>query len=741
MQQIKGTVKNIIYRNDENGYTVLELVDASGDDITAVGMMPLANIGERIEIDGDWAEHRAYGMQFKAADCRTLAPATLTTLISYLGSGLIRGVGESTAKAIVATFGMDTLEVMENQPERLTDVPGIGRVKAKTITESFQSQKDMRDIMLALQAFGVTVSQATKLYSIYDKLCLTKIQENPYRMIDDVDGIGFITADKIALNAGIAPDSSFRLKAGLKYTLNWARQEGHTYLPREKLIEVAADILSADILPVERTLDELILASEVVYKIVNGVDAVFLPYMNYIESDCAKRLHFISRPLVHNPFLDADSRIERLEERYNITLAPNQREAVKTALKSGAMVITGGPGTGKTTILRFIIGIVESLSLDYELCAPTGRAAKRMTEASGVDARTIHRLLEYDPRDGGFKRNEDNPLTTDMIIVDEMSMVDVMLMHALLKAVGGETRLIMVGDADQLPPVGPGNVLQDIIASGTIPVIRLNDIFRQSERGMIVENAHRINRGVLPELYSGESDFMFEEMDTAEETARRVIGLCAGRTNKLLTRDCQKDVQVLAPMKKGALGIVSLNQRLQAALNPSDGKKAELKYGSVIFREGDKIMQVKNNYRVEWERLRRGGQADAGLGVFNGDLGTIMRIDAENRQLKILFDDERSSIYDFDMLDEIELAYAVTVHKSQGSEFPIVIMPLFGGVSVLMTRNLLYTAVTRARDQVYILGRSETVYGMARNAQMKKRYSALCAYLTEFGNAYMGMKR
>lgn len=733
MEEIKGTVKSIIFRNEENGFTVLELVDAAGDEITAVGPLPLANVGERIEVSGAWTEHPTYGRQLRAQGCRVLAPATLTALVNYLGSGLIRGVGESTAREIVNTFGLETLPVLENAPERLTEVPGIGRLRAAKIAESFAAQRDMRDIMLALQEFGVTVSQAMKLYKAYGNLCLAKIQENPYRLIDEIEGIGFLTADRLAQNAGVERDSAFRIKAGLKYTLQWARQEGHTYLPRDILIRIAASerVLGVELLPVERALDELIIGGEVVYQTVGSADGVFLPRMHFLESDCAKRL----LQVLHTPspllFLDPENQVALLERELKISLAPQQQEAVIRALTSGALVITGGPGTGKTTILRFILRIVQNMGLSCELCAPTGRAAKRMAEATGVPARTIHRLLEYGYGGEGFLRDEENPVETDLIIVDEMSMVDVPLMHALLRAVGPSTRLLMVGDADQLPPVGAGNVLRDVIESGAVPVMRLTDIYRQAERGMIVENAHRINNGQPPELASGKEDFLFEEITAAKDVARRVVGLCTGRVNRLLTQEPRKDVQVLVPMKKGPLGVYALNARIQAAMNPPGRQKRERKHGDVVFREGDKVMQVKNNYKLGWKKARYNGIAEEGLGVFNGDLGTILRIDSTEQELEVIFDDERAAVYDFTMLDELSLAYAVTVHKSQGSEFPIVILPLISGAPSLMTRNLLYTAVTRAREQVYILGRSRCVYEMAANGQVKKRYSALGAFLQE----------
>lgn len=731
MEEIRGTVKNIIYRNAENGYSVLEMVDDAEHTFTAVGEIPLATIGERIEVRGAWTEHPAYGRQLRVREYHTLAPANVTALINYLGSGLISGVGEITARQIVSIFGMDTIAVLENEPERLREVPGIGKKRAERIAASFVMQKDQRDIMLALQEFGITVNQGLKLYRAYGNLCLAKLNENPYRLIDDIEGIGFITADKIAVRAGIGHDSPFRIKAGLKYTLQWARQEGHTMLPREKLVEVSCNLLGVDVRPAEDMLDDMTLSGGVVAKTIEGEDCAFLPYMFRAEGDCAKRLISLIAQAETPAVLGLEERIALLEKELEIELAPQQREAVCTALSSGAMVITGGPGTGKTTILRFVIRLIEEAGLTCELCAPTGRAAKRMAEATGMQARTIHRMLGYGFDSESFVKNEDNPVTADAIIVDEMSMVDITLMRALLRATPPGTRLIMVGDADQLPSVGPGNVLKDIIESGIAPVIRLEDIYRQAERGMIVDNAHRINRGRQPELFSGSEDFCFEELEGSEEIIRRVIALCSGATNRLVTRDPAKDVQVLSPMKKGALGVTQLNARLQQALNPPSIVKQEHKFGELVFREGDKIMQTKNNYKTKWKRVC-GSTCEEGMGVFNGDLGTVVRIDTEDQELSVLFDDEREAVYDFTMLDELALSYAVTIHKSQGSEFPVVIMPLAGGPPQLLTRNLLYTAVTRAREQVYIVGRSQSVYGMVDNVQIRKRYSALRHFLSNY---------
>lgn len=727
--ELTGTVKAIIYRSEDTGFTVLELTNEAGEDMTAIGEMPLAGVGERVELTGQWTEHKTYGRQFRAETCKTLAPATLTALKNYLASGLIKGVGESTAQAIVQTFGMETLDVLEKEPARLVEVPGIGQIRAQTIGASYGAQLGLRDIMLGLQKYGVTIGQAMKLYKIYGELCLAKIEENPYRLIDDVEGIGFKTADAIARNGGVEPDAPYRLRAGLKYTLQWARQEGHTYLPREKLVEVAAGLLQADIAPVERTLTELLLEGQLIQEQLPGEDGIFLPGMFRTEQDCALRLlRLQGQSALDNPFFRPKAQIARLEQQLDITLAPAQRQAVELALKAGALVITGGPGTGKTTILRFVITLLEEMGTEYALCAPTGRAAKRMGEATGRDASTIHRLLEYSYGEGGFGRNAENTLLADVVVVDEMSMVDVPLMAALLRALAPGTRLIMVGDSDQLPSVGPGNVLRDMVDSGQIPVVRLTEIFRQSGRSAIVTNAHRINEGQMP-ILEGLEDFGFEPMEEQEAVIRRLIALNSGKAAKLGAQEPLQDIQVLAPMKKGPLGVYNLNKRLQEALNPPAHKKKERKYGDVVFREGDKVMQIKNDYRLAWTRSLPHQPPEMGEGVYNGDLGTIMSIDLYEQTLEVLFDDGRSAVYSFSMLEELELAYCISIHKSQGSEFPIVLLPLLGGPPMLLNRNLLYTAVTRARHMVYILGRQSCIQQMVRNNQVKRRYSGLARFL------------
>ncbi len=742
MEQLQGEITRIIFRNDENGWTVLELIDESGDETTVVGSMPLCAPGERVALTGMFVEHKSYGRQFKAETCASLAPATLSALESYLSSGLIKGVGAATARSIIAHFGMDSLRILEEEPKRLQELPGIGRSKAATIAASFFEQRALRDVMMGMQAYGITVRQAMRLYQIYGPTCLQRVEEDPYRLIEDVEGIGFKTADKIAMRMGIEPDSHQRLRAGVLYMLIWARQEGHTYLPQDILLTEAAAMLGVPQEYAEEALDSLLGSGLLHHAVISDspgssqnelglpdeeIAAIYTPSMYYMEADCARRLlSLATAPSAIT--IDVNHELSELERTLGIALAPEQRVAVTTALSEGAMVITGGPGTGKTTIIQFILRIMERLGLDFALCAPTGRAAKRMTEATGVDAATIHRLLEY----GGegqpvFARNEENPLYYDMVVVDEMSMVDLALFFALLRALPHGTRLIMVGDADQLPPVGAGTVLHDMIKSELLPVVRLTDIYRQSDRSGIAKNAHRINLGEAP-VIEADSDFLFLPCSTPEQALNEVIKLCAGE-GLVPVSDAYKDMQVLAPMKKGSLGVHALNARIQQRLNPPAPHKAQREYQENTFREGDKVMQIRNDYKLEWIRPNAAGSPELGAGVYNGDLGTILRMDLLEQTLDVLFDDERLAQYTFSQLDELELAYCISIHKSQGSEFPLVVLPLFNGPPVLMTRNLLYTAVTRARAQVVIIGNWKSVLQMVENKRTRRRYSALHTHM------------
>lgn len=725
--ELTGTIENIIYRNADNGYTVLELFSDEGEHITAVGSLALCNRGERVTLTGQYASHPKYGRQFKAASAKTLAPSTLSAIESYLGSGLIRGVGASTAHAIVQSFGMNTLDILDNAPERLLEISGIGKKRAAMIAASYQENMQMRDIMLALEPYGVTVTQALKLYRIYGGLCLARIEENPYQMIADVEGIGFVIADRIAQNVpGFSYDSASRLSAGILYALNLARMEyGHTYVPRASLISYAVKLLGVDEEAVSDTLDALIGKGELVYQMVGDDDGIFLPWVQRMEQSVAEKLIQLTEKPIANPFLNL-----ALTQNHSIQLAPQQYEAVEAALNEGLLVITGGPGTGKTTIIRCITEILSDMQMDFALAAPTGRAAKRMTEATGCEAKTIHRLLEYIPGEG-FTRNDENPLFYDIVIIDETSMVDIPLMSALLKAIVPGTRLILVGDSDQLPPVGCGDALRDIIKSDVVRVVRLTEIFRQAQESYIVQNAHLVNHGEMPRLDLADSDFRFEELASQDAVLARLIALCTHPAPVLHTNEPLLDIQVLAPMKKGTLGVYNINRALQAALNPPAPGKREQAFGDTVFREGDKIMQMQNDYKVEWTRRGQSGEVVEGTGAFNGDLGTVYRIDPAARRLSVLFDDDRLANYDFSQVDTLSLAYCISIHKSQGSEFPIVLLPLAGGTPLLLTRNLLYTAITRAKSQVCCIGRRETIRTMVDNNRSTRRYTSLAQRLAE----------
>ena len=725
--ELTGTIENIIYRNADNGYTVLELFSDEGEHITAVGSLALCNRGERVTLTGQYASHPKYGRQFKAASAKTLAPSTLSAIESYLGSGLIRGVGASTAHAIVQSFGMNTLDILDNAPERLLEISGIGKKRAAMIAASYQENMQMRDIMLALEPYGVTVTQALKLYRIYGGLCLARIEENPYQMIADVEGIGFVIADRIAQNVpGFSYDSASRLSAGILYALNLARMEyGHTYVPRASLISYAVKLLGVDEEAVSDTLDALIGKGELVYQMVGDDDGIFLPWVQRMEQSVAEKLIQLTEKPIANPFLNL-----ALTQNHSIQLAPQQYEAVEAALNEGLLVITGGPGTGKTTIIRCITEILSDMQMDFALAAPTGRAAKRMTEATGCEAKTIHRLLEYIPGEG-FTRNDENPLFYDIVIIDEASMVDIPLMSALLKAIVPGTRLILVGDSDQLPPVGCGDALRDIIKSDVVRVVRLTEIFRQAQESYIVQNAHLVNHGEMPRLDLADSDFRFEELASQDAVLARLIALCTHPAPILHTNEPLLDIQVLAPMKKGTLGVYNINRALQAALNPPAPGKREQAFGDTVFREGDKIMQMQNDYKVEWTRRGQSGEVVEGTGAFNGDLGTVYRIDPAARRLSVLFDDDRLANYDFSQVDTLSLAYCISIHKSQGSEFPIVLLPLAGGTPLLLTRNLLYTAITRAKSQVCCIGRRETIRAMVDNNRSTRRYTSLAQRLAE----------
>ncbi len=720
--ELNGTVQSIIFRNASNGYTVLTLLSTDETlTTTCVGTLPLLNPGDTVTLIGEPSYHARFGSQFKVSSFERKAPSNETAIIKYLESGVVRGVGPSMARAIVSVFGMHTLDVMEHEPERLTEVPGIGKKKAKMIIDSFREKKLLRDILLSLEPYGVTVGQAYKMMQTYGDLCLAKVQENPYQLIDDIDGIGFLTADRIATHvAGFEQDSLARLMAGIRYCLQQARDErGDMFLDRDVLIARSASVLGAQAERIEETIDWMISGEDLLECEIDDRNAVYLPYLLKIEDFIAKTLLRLQK----TPAAEMWD-LQQWQSKTHLELSNEQQRAVMLALNHSVSIITGGPGTGKTTIIRCIADEMQEKGYSVDLAAPTGRAAKRMSEATGTEARTLHRLLEYIPGEG-FQRNADNPLIADAVIIDEMSMVDAPLMYALLKALTVGTRLILVGDRDQLPPVGCGNVFSDALASGCIPCCRLTEIFRQAQRSAIVRNAHLINSGRMPVLTDRDSDFLFEEISNIDFIRKRLIDLVVNEREKIGTSDPLLDIQVLVPMKTTALGVSELNQLLQNVLNPHDGIKLEYVSGNTTFREGDKIMQVRNNYKVEWKKAQSFGRYEEGVGVFNGDFGTLLHLKPHEKTAVIAFDDGRIAEYAYAQFEELELAYCITIHKSQGSEFQTVILPLANGPVPLLTRNLLYTAVTRAKKLVYCIGRSETIARMVSNVQRNERNTGL----------------
>ena len=731
MEELRATVSETLFRNEENGYTVLGC-RAGRENVTVVGIMPEVAAGEQAVFQGEWMTHPQYGKQFKAARCEILTPSTLLGIERYLGSGLIKGIGPATARLIVQEFGKGALDVISEHPERLTEIAGIGKKRAAQIAQSFQEQYATRQVMVFLQTYGVSPSLAVKISKVYGNRAQEIIRQNPYRMVEDIEGVGFLTADRIALSMGMAPDSPERISAGLIYALQDAAvSAGHTFLPMEELLQTAGRLLRVPAEQLQNHLTALLLSRKLRSHVVEDMEAVFLPQMWQAEAEIARRLMDLQAAAQTVMGSAVTAQIKNFEKAHGIRFSDTQKKAISMAAQQGLLVITGGPGTGKTTIINCILSLLDTESV--LLAAPTGRAAKRMSEATGKEAATLHRLLEYGGEDGKFTRDEDNPLDCTCLIVDEMSMVDVFLMRAFLRAVPQGTRLILVGDADQLPSVGAGNVLGDILKSGAVPSVRLTEIFRQAETSLIVRNAHAINRGEMPILNQKGGNFFFERKPLAEDAARSIVELCGTRLPKFLkTFEPMRDIQVLSPTKKGECGVLALNNMLQAALNPPARNKNELSYGDKVFREGDKVMHIKNNYQLEWQD----GKGGEGQGVFNGDMGTVLSVDAEDKELTVLFDDGRSADYDYAMLEELELAYCLSVHKSQGSEFTCVVMPAVGGPPMLLTRNLFYTALTRARQLVVLVGREDAVAAMVNNNHIARRYTALSERLSELPREY-----
>ena len=732
MEKLAGYVEHIIYRNADNGYTVLNLVNGE-DEITCVGIFSTIAEGENIEATGDYTDHPTYGTQFKVVSFEEKAPEDQEAIERYLGSGAIKGIGLAMAARIVRRFKEDTFRIIEEEPERLVEVKGISERKAMEIASQVNEKRDLRQAMIFLQQFGITMNLAVKIYNKYGQEVYGILKENPYRLADDIEGVGFRTADDIAAKAGIRTDSDFRVRSGILYTLLQASGEGHTFLPQEELTAKTSELLGIDKEIIEKNYMDLSIDRKIIMKQSGDQVQIYSSSFYYMEANTATMLRELD---ITYDVADAEieQRIHNIEKQTGMQLDEHQVQAVKEAVRNGLLIITGGPGTGKTTTINTIIRYFEIEGMDIFLAAPTGRAAKRMSETTGFKARTIHRMLELNggmEGSAGFERNETNPLETDVVIIDEMSMVDITLMNSLLKAIAPGTRLILVGDINQLPSVGPGSVLKDIIQSEAFNVVMLTKIFRQASTSDIIVNAHKINRGEEVSLDNKSMDFFFLKRYEADIIINVVLQLVKQKLPKFVDAT-PYDIQVLTPMRKGLLGVERLNGILQQYLNPPDKSKREKEHGDMVFREGDKVMQTKNNYQLEWEiRTKFGLTVDKGMGIFNGDMGIIIEINDFAETMTVEFDEGRKVEYSYKLLDELELAYAITIHKSQGSEYPAVVIPLLNGPSMLMNRNLLYTAVTRARKCVTLVGNDATFNQMIQNTSQQKRYSGLCDRIRE----------
>ena len=731
-ETINGYVDHIIYRNTDNGYTVLVLI-CDEEELTCVGTFSDIAEGENIEARGVFTDHPTYGRQFKVQSFEEKAPQDVVAIERYLGSGAIKGVGIALAARIVRRFKEDTFRIIEEEPERLAEIKGISDRKAMEIADQVNAKRDLRQAMIFLQQYGISTTLAVKIYNQYGQEVYGILQENPYRMADDIEGVGFRTADEIASRVGIRTDSDFRIRSGIQYALLQASGEGHTYLPMGELTGRASQLLGLEPEYIENHYMNLAMDRKIIMRQVDGVTQMYSSAFFYMEANTATMLKQLDVSY-DVPDIEIEMRLRQIEKQTKMDLDEHQVEAVKEAVRNGLLIITGGPGTGKTTTINTIIRYFEMEGMDIFLAAPTGRAAKRMSETTGFEARTIHRMLELNggmEGNAGFERNEQNPLETDVIIIDEMSMVDISLMYALLKAVVAGTRLILVGDVNQLPSVGPGSVLKDIIDSGMFHTVKLTKIFRQASTSDIIVNAHKINRGEPVSLDNKSMDFFFLKRYDADKIINVTLQLIKQKLPKFVGAS-EYDIQVLTPMRKGLLGVERLNTVLQMYLNPPDASKREKEYGSTLFREGDKVMQVKNNYQLEWEiRSKYGLMIDKGTGIFNGDMGIIEEINDFAETMTISFDEGRMVEYPYKLLEELELAYAITIHKSQGSEYPAVVIPLLTGPRMLMNRNLLYTAVTRAKKCVTIVGNDETFQMMIENNAEQRRYSGLKDRLTE----------
>lgn len=728
MNTIEGIIEEIVYKNEANGYAVCQLLHGK-DSTTIVGYLPYINEGESLKVSGNWSTHPDYGDQLKVEYFEKVAPSTIDAIEKYLASGIISGIGPRIAKKIVERFGENSLFIIENNPEELASISGISYNKSIAIREAYLSQIEVKQVVMFLQGYGVSSNFAVKIYKKFGASTINIIKENPYILADEIVGIGFKTADLIAMKLGVETNSEYRICSGAKYVLSSSMSSGHTYMPREDLIRDTSNLLRCNQDSVQNALIKLVIEKKVYIEKINEQDAVYLSPLYFAEYGVVRKLMDLSCYKPNNNVKDIDKEIEIIEIKQGITLEETQKLAIRESLDNGVIVITGGPGTGKTTILNCMLKLFDDLHYDVVLAAPTGRAAKRMGEACSREAKTIHRLLEIEYIEEGeeqnFSKNEDNPLKTNVVIIDEVSMVDINLMNSLLKAISIGTRLILVGDIDQLPSVGPGTVLKDIIESGMVNVVRLTEIFRQARESMIVVNAHKINKGEYPFLNIADKDFFLIRKRNHNDILKEILGLIKERIPKYNNYDCGS-IQVLSPMRKGQTGVNNLNNELQKVLNPSIKSKKEKIFKDITFREGDKVMQIKNNYNITWKNILT---SEEGVGVFNGDIGIIDCIDSHAETVNVLFDEIKSVDYNYADLIELELAYAITVHKSQGCEFPVVIMPIFTGPQILFTRNLLYTAITRSKELVVLVGSEENLKYMIDNNSETKRYSGLCQRL------------
>ena len=723
LEMIQGAISAVVYQNYDNGYAVLRLSVGGGQNVTVVGTIPMPAVGERLLVTGKWSTHASYGRQFEAEFLERLMPQSAMEILNYLSSRVIKGIGPKMATRIVERFGSETLAIMEREPERLSEVAGISREKARAIGEEFRLQVGIRQLMEFFALHHLPADLAVRTYKLYGESTLELIYDDPYLLMEEGLEAPFGAVDRFAIELGMAGDDPRRIEAGILFELNYNLTCGHSFLPEEKLVPATAQLLNVPGEAVSQGIQRLLEGERLVRQTLAGIVVIYLPALFEAEQYCTQRLLEFAALSFPEP-RGLDKKIRDAQQESGVDYSEEQRQAVREAAASGLLLVTGGPGTGKTTILRGILSLLGQMQLRCLLAAPTGRAAKRLTEVTGEDASTIHRLLEagIDPNTGNmvFARDEDNPLKADAVIVDEMSMVDVQLLYALLRAIPQGKRLILVGDPDQLPPVGPGFPFRDMLRSEVLPTVRLTEIFRQAQKSLIVMNAHRVNRGEMPDLKTVNSDFFFMRRTSEEAVAQLIRDLCTTRLPKNMGIPPEQ-IQVLCPTRKGGVGTVNLNRLLQAALNPPTPEKKERSFGDFLFREGDRVMQIKNNYDIVWKSC---DGTTAGTGIFNGDVGVIREIDPGAETMTLVFDD-RETVYDFTQLNELEPAYAMTVHKSQGSEYRAVILTAWNGSPYLLNRSILYTAITRARELLIVVGREETVAAMVNNAAKNRRYTGL----------------